>query len=493
MTDSGDPSPAEITLERARDVARQLGFAVSEDVLRDVRDASAAFLDESGEYGRDGESRASTGREADDAENALLDIYEVPRQRTETGPLAGTRVAVKDNLAVRDLRMTCGAEAFETVPSFDAAVVGRLLDAGAEIVGKANMDAFAFGPSGEFTDYEPVQNPVAPERVPGGSSSGSGAAVAAGTVDVALGTDTGGSVRIPAACTGVVGVKPTHGLVPGDGLIHFAPSLDTTGPLARDVETAAAALDAIADDEAFRGRPAEPNASLSDALDAEGRNLTVGLLEPFFEKSRDRVAAGVREASQRLDGVTVTSITVPTGWIERAYMATGATEFAWYLRQSGVIHGNAPLPREELRAALADAKSDGLGTHVAQRVLPSALCDAASDGQVYAAAQREANRFREALSGAFDDVDVMLLPTIRTLPPERGRIETTEEMQWLLGNTSPVNMAGLPAVTVPVDTEAGLPISAQVIAPDYREADALSVARMLEATAEIQDRQVARD
>lgn len=485
MTDNNKGAAGDITLDGVRDVANRLGFAVSDDVLRDVCEASTAFLDQTAKADTEARARESTGRQSDDGENALLDVYETPRQRVETGPLAGQRVAVKDNLAAQDLTMTCGSRVFKTVPTFDALVVDRLLDAGASLVGKANMDAFAFGPSGEFTDFDPVENPVAPDRVPGGSSSGSGAAVAAGTVDVTLGTDTGGSVRIPAACTGIVGVKPTHGLVPGDGLIHFAPSLDTTGPLARDVETAAAALGAIANGDSFRRQWTETDASLVDAVKSRDESLTVGLLKPFFEKSADGVAESVREATRGLDEVTVTSVTVPTGWIERAYMATGSTEFAWYLRQRGVVHGDAPLPHEELQAALSDAVEEGLGTHIARRVLPSAVCDDVTGGQVYAAAQREAKRFREALAGAFEDVDILVTPTIRTLPPERGRIETTEEMQWLLGNTSPVNMAGHPAVTVPVDREEGLPISAQLIAPDFREVDALRVAQMLEATTAI--------
>lgn len=478
MTDSAESDA--VTLEQVSDLAAQLGFAVSDDVLEEIRDAAAALIDETEAPDAGSGAAESTGHRSDDPENALLDVYETPRRRTDAGPLAGQRVAVKDNLAARDLRMTCGSAAFDVVPSFDAAVVDRLLDAGAALVGKANMDAFAFGPSGEFTDFDPVENPVDPERVPGGSSSGSGAAVAAGTVDVALGTDTGGSVRIPAACTGVVGVKPTHGLVPGDGLIHFAPSLDTTGPLARDVSTAAAALEAIADDDSFRGEWTETDATLAEAVESGDEDLTVGLLEPFFERSGDRVAERVRSAADRLDA-EVTSVTPDAGWIERAYLATGSTEFAWYLRQRGVLHGDAPLPHEELQAALADAVGSGLGPHVAKRVLPSAVCDDATDGSVYAAAQREAERFSGALADAFDDVDVLVTPTIRRLPPERGRIETTEEMQWLLGNTSPVNMAGLPAVTVPVDEADGLPVSAQAIAPEFREVDALRVARTLHA------------
>jgi Asp-tRNA(Asn)/Glu-tRNA(Gln) amidotransferase A subunit family amidase len=383
--------------------------------------------------------------------------------------------------------MTCGSKAFGTVPSFDATVVDRLLDAGGEIVGKANMDAFAFGPSGEFSDYGRVDNPVAPGHVAGGSSSGSGAAVAAGTVDLALGTDTGGSVRIPAACMGLVGAKPTYGLVPSDGLVHFAPSLDTTGPLTREVETAATALGIIADQQKLEATPSQGAASLTAAVDAPPRDetLTIGLLEPFFDRSRGQVASRVREAAQQLpeDAFSTKSVSVSMGWIERAYLLTGGTEFAWYLRQSGVIRGDTAPPREELRAAIASAKTAGLGTHVAERVLPAALSDAQTDGRAYAAARREAARFRRELEATFEDVDVLVTPTIRTLPPERGRIETTDEMMWLLGNTSPTNMTGHPAVTVPVGTAEGRPISAQVIAPRFRDARALHVAGAFERQA----------
>lgn len=158
MTGNNKGAVGDITLDGVRDVANRLGFAVSDDVLRDVREASTAFLDQTAKPDTEARARESTGRQSDDGENALLDVYETPRQRVETDPLAGERVAVKDNLAAQDLTMTCGSGAFETVPTFDASVVDRLLDAGASLVGKANMDAFAFGPSGEFTDFDSVEN-----------------------------------------------------------------------------------------------------------------------------------------------------------------------------------------------------------------------------------------------------------------------------------------------------------------------------------------------
>ncbi|WP_433632727.1 amidase [Halomicrococcus sp. NG-SE-24] len=484
MTNSRDATTESLSRARAERVANQLGFDVSTDVLDEACDVATALVTETESAYAQAQTQDSDGERANDEENALLDVYSIPRQRTTTGPIADYQIAVKDNLAVRDLEMTCGSKAFSTVPSFDATVVERLLDAGSELVGKANMDAFAFGPSGEFSDHGRIDNPVASGHVVGGSSSGSGVAVAAGTVDLALGTDTGGSVRIPAACLGLVGAKPTYGLVPSDGLVHFAPSLDTTGPLTRDVETAATALGVIADQQKLASTPSQGGASLTAAVDVlnQDETLTIGLLEPFFDRSRSEVSSRVREASQQLpaDAFSTKSVSVSKGWIEQAYLLAGSTEFAWYLRQSGVIRGDTAPPHEELRAAIASAKTTGLGAHVAERVLPAALSDTQTDGQAYAAARREAARFQGELEATFEDVDILVTPTIRTLPPERGRIKTTDEMMWLLGNTSPLNMTGHPAVTVPVGTAKGRPISVQVVAPQFHDARALHVAGAFE-------------
>ncbi|WP_280537567.1 amidase family protein [Halopenitus sp. POP-27] len=475
-------------LDRMRAEADRLGFDVSDALLEGCLDTARDLERTAGDLGTEATSTATRSPEVAPAgdHREFLATYETPRQESETGALAGRRVALKDNVAVADLPMTCGSDRVAVTPETDAAVTERLLAAGASVVGKANMDAFAFGPSGEFSDYGPVENPTATDRVPGGSSSGSGAAVAAGTVDVALGTDTGGSVRIPAACCGVVGVKPTHGVVPRHGFVSFAPSLDTIGPLARDVETARRALTAIAGPDprdpttSSRGLPAR---GTDDTLSEDGtlpENATVGLPTSFFEASDDVVSESVREAVAAAD-VEATSVELDRGAIEEAYFLVGAAEFVWYLDQTGVVRGQGPDYTPAVRSLLAAVKEADLGDHVASRLLASAFLDTETDGEAYLAARREAIAFGERVQDALADVDALVMPTLRTLPPTRGRMETTADLLTLLGNTAPFNLAGTPATAVPVDTVDGLSVSAQVVGAPFDDHVTMAIADRLQS------------
>ena len=381
--------------------------------------------------------------------------------------------------------MTCGSDTVSFVPSYDAAVVERLRNEGATIVGKTNMDAFGFGPSGEFSERRIVRNPILPNRVPGGSSSGSGAAVAVGLLDIGLGTDTGGSVRIPAACCGIVGAKPTHGLIPRHGLVGFAPSLDTIGPLARDVPTAAAAIEAMAghdvrDPSSHRAPPR----SLS-ALGTDLENpLEIGVVTSFFERSTDPVSAAIESALDGIEdhpSITVSTVDLDLGCIEEAYYLTGATEFAWLLRQDGIVRGQGTGYEEQWRRAFVEAIENGtLSSHVAERVLPSIYLDDESRGKAYTAARRETIAFVERLDDCFDNVDLLLMPTIRSLPPKLGRINASERLNDLLGNTAPFNLSGMPAVSLPVAVHDGVPVSAQVVAPRFADDVALTGAHLIE-------------
>lgn len=458
-------------------------------------DASGETIERSIESARDLERTATglfdtespvddLGRTGDDDYGAFLTVYDEPRRGAHDGPLAGLTFGVKDNIAVENLGMTGGSKHFSIVPSRDATAVDRLLENGASIVGKTNMDAFGFGPSGEFSDFGAVTNPIDADRVPGGSSSGSGAAVAAGLVDFALGSDTGGSVRIPAACCGVVGAKPSRGLVPNDGFVNFAQSLDTIGPLAHDVETAAGVL------EAMRGHtPRDPTTSryeqpsLLDSLDSPGE-LTFGLPEPFFEHSASVVSEAVEalaDALAELSGIRVRRIDLDLGDVQDAYFLLSSAEFVWYYRQSGVVRGLAPNCDEAIRAELADMRERGVDSqHLAWRVLPPARVDEKLVGRGYAAAKKEAMRFQREIDSHFESVDLLLAPTIRDLPPEHGRMDSTTELLNLLGNTAPFNLTGMPAVSVPIEEVDGLPISAQIVAPAFADHRALAGARLVE-------------
>lgn len=410
--------------------------------------------------------------------NEFLGLYDEPRQENQTGTLTDVRIALKDNIAAAGLPMTCGSDCAAVIPERDAVVTERLLDDGTTLVGKTNMDAFAFGPSGEFSDYRPVKNPTALDRVPGGSSSGSAVAVAAGTVDVALGSDTGGSIRIPAACSGVVGAKPTHSAVPRHGFVAFAPSLDTVGPLSADVETAARTLDVLVGPD---DRDTATSERLVPGFD-EGFSLppdaTVGLPTEFFDATDDEVADPVRAAVDD-SGLETTPIDLPRGEIEKAYFLIASTEFVWYLDQTGVIRGQGSNCMAAVRTLLLEGKKADFGDHVASRLLAAAYLDTETNGEAYLAARRESLEFTRRVESVLRDVDALVMPTLRTLPPGRGQMKTTEDMLTLLGNTAPFNLARTPAVSVPVATVDGLPVGAQIVGSRFGDLQTLAIAAEL--------------
>ena len=488
MTTSDDTDDTSDRAEAIRRVARDLSLPADDETVEGCLDAVAELSETAEALTEPPTDPEAVGSPGDDAYNAFLATYDEPRRERDGGPLAGLSVAVKDNVAVEGLTMTCGSADFSLVPADDAVVVERILDAGGTIPGKTNMDALAFGPSGEFSDFGRVLNPHDHERVPGGSSSGSGVAVAAGLVDAALGSDTGGSIRMPAACCGVVGAKPSHRLVPRDGFVDFAPSLDVVGPLATDVETAARVLDVIAGHDVCDPSSSHVDVgSLVDGLD-DPPELTFGLPDVFFEKSTDRVAEAVRAVADAMadeSGIETREVSVDLGEIQNAYFLTATTEFAWLYRQSGVVRGQGTGYGEELRAAFEAMREDGVDSrHLAWRVLPSAYLDEQRRGRAYAAARRETARFQRHLGSVFEDVDLLFLPTIRDVPPEYGRMDSTTELMNLLGNTGPFNLTGMPGVSVPVAEIDGLPVGGQVVAPVFEDGLALQGARRVEAAAE---------
>lgn len=480
------PTDGTDTLER---FAEELAFNTDEETLEAVHDIIDEIEEQLDDMMVDENPIESIGSFSDDEYNALLNVYDAPRRESEDGPLAELTVAIKDCITVKDLEMTCGVQNFSYVPSTDAVVVERLLEDGAGVVGKANMEPFAFGPTGEHSEYGPPTNPTAPDRVPGGSSSGSGAAVAAGLVDVALGTDTGGSVRLPAACCGVVGIKPTHSLVPRHGFVDLVPWTDTIGPLARDVETAAAALESMAGHD-FRD-PASSHVeigSLTEGLDdPNGSDLTIGLVESLVDAADDEVAAPIREIADRLAAeldVTVESVSVDLSEISKAYpLLVG--DFSWLIRQRGIIRGEGTGYEEGWRAAMAEFVEDHeFDEYITSRALPAGFVDAQTEGQSYVALRRRAIAFQQQLAEVFVDVDLLLTPTTRIVPPEYEAIGVYKDSLGMTGNTVPFSFAQTPAVTVPVDEVDGVPVSAQVVAPMFEDERAICGARLIETLAE---------
>lgn len=468
---------------KVRKLAESLSFSTDDDVLEQCLETSGDVVAETSSPSES--ERTSVGHRSDDDYNALLDVYERPRRDASDGVLGGVSLAIKDNMAVSGLSMTAGLEDVSYVPAEDAVVVRRLLEAGGEIVGKSNMDALAIGPGGAWSEIAQVANPTYPGCYPGGSSSGSAAAVAAGLVDAALGSDSGGSIRKPAAYCGVVGMKPTNGAVPTHGFVPLAPSLDAIGPIARDVETAANVLETIAG-----YHPRDPGSSHVE-FDSLGTRIddapspTIGLPDAYFERSVDAVTAVLRSTMDRLDeryDVRFREVSVDDDAIADVYSLVLGAEFAWTLRQSGVRRDVGGWYGEAVRELYGEVADVGFNDHITLRQLPAAFVDAETDGGAYTRAREEMIEHETRLTELFRDVDVLLTPTIPRFPPSIDT-DLDESEHDRSSNLRGFNATGHPAITVPVGESDGRPVSAQIVAPQFEDGLALRTARMVETVA----------
>ncbi|MBP1986145.1 amidase [Halolamina salifodinae] len=402
------------------------------------------------------------------------------------GPLAEFDLAVKENIAVGGVTTTCGTDCFEWTPDVDAVAVERLRAAGAAVVGTTDMDPFAFGTTGESGARGRTENPAVEGYVPGGSSSGSAAAVAGGVVDAALGTDTAGSVRIPASFSGVVGFKPTYGLVPTDGVVPLSPSNDHVGILADDVATAATVLEAVAGREATRpdSLTAPTRLSFVEDLERLPSGLRLGVASEFMAAAAPAVEAEIETALTacvtELDA-EVGAVTFPEA--EAAVDANDAqtvVEFAALL-EHGYLLGNGQ--RADLRAALrrANRRTDSLPDRVASlieagRELHSRAPDAY--GRTWDA-RRRAIRRQQAL---FTEADVLAMPTTPIPAPSFGAVpgEGGPSVLDTVENTAPFNATGAPAVSIPCGQVAGRPVGLQLVGPPGADGFLLRVAESVE-------------
>jgi aspartyl-tRNA(Asn)/glutamyl-tRNA(Gln) amidotransferase subunit A len=446
-----------------------------------------------------GAGSAAVADDADDPLNAFVTRERI--EPTDEGPLSGTTVAVKDNVSTAGVRTTCSSAMLaEYVPPYDATVVEDLRAAGATIVGKTNMDEFGMGTTTETSHFGPTLNPVDPDLVPGGSSGGSAAAVAAGDADVALGSDTGGSIRCPAAFCGVVGIKPTYGLVSRYGLVAYANSLEQIGPIASTVEEAAEVLDVIAgpdecdattrvdtggaadatesagrrDSTAAADHPADAG-SYADAADGDVDGLAIGVPEELIEGVDDAVQETVDDALAELEsqGATVESVSLPS--IETslaAYYVIAMAEASSNLaRFDGVRYGVESEVEGNWNETFGDVRERGFGEEVKRRIiLGTYALSAGYHGEYYREAQEARAWVRQDFDAAFETVDVIASPTMPTLPFERGENLADPMTLYLMdANTVPVNLANLPAISVPAGESDGLPVGLQLIGPAFAE------------------------
>ena len=412
----------------------------------------------------------------------------------ELGPLAGIPVAVKDVLCVRGGRTTCGSHILsEYVAPYDATAVQQLRRANAVLVGKTNMDEFAMGSSCENSYFGATHNPVDPERVPGGSSGGSAAAVAADETIVALGSDTGGSVRQPAGYCGVVGLKPTYGRVSRYGLVAYASSLDQVGPLAKDVEDASLLLSAVAGHDRRDATSADlPVPDYGEKLEDGLRGLRIGMASEYFGSGLDpEIRAAIERAAELMEaaGAELVEIDLPVAGnpdscVGAYYIIATAEASANLSRYDGVklrISGRAkrgrhPRPLQGNPEQWLRRRSERrimLGTYV----LSAGYYDA-----YYLKAQKVRTLIRRDFERAFEMCDVLLSPVAPTTAFRLGE-QIDDALQMYLNDiyTVSVNLAGIPGICVPFGSSSqGLPIGAQLLAAPFEEAKLLTAARGLE-------------
>jgi len=428
-------------------------------------------------------------------EQALAAADEVDRKVAageDPGPLAGVPIALKDNLCTRGVTTTCSSKILEHwVPPYDATVVRRLARAGAIAVGKTNLDEFAMGSSTESSAFGPTRNPWDLTKVPGGSSGGSAAAVAAGFVPLALGSDTGGSIRQPAALCGVVGVKPTYGVVSRYGLIAFASSLDQIGPFATTVSDAAALLESIG------GHDARDSTSLavaaprcSEVLGDGVEGLRVGVIGDFLNDASPDCSSAVRAAAEVLAaaGAKVDDVSIPEllHGLSAYYLIAPAEASSNLARYDGVRYG-LRVDGPDVETMNARTRAAGFGPEVKRRImLGTYVLSAGYYDAYYAQAQRVRTLVARAFARAYGQFDVLLAPTTPSVAFDLGA-KTSDPLEMYLADlfTIPSNLAGHPAMTVPFALgEGGLPVGVQIFAPALGEREMFRAGVVVEAGAD---------
>ena len=407
----------------------------------------------------------------------------------EGGPLTGVPVQIKDVMCTEGVTTTCASRMLENfIPVYNATAVEKLIGQGAVILGKGNMDEFAMGSSCENSAFHPTMNPWDLDRVPGGSSGGAAASVAAGEVIYSLGSDTGGSVRQPAALCGVVGLKPTYGLVSRFGLIAFASSLDQIGPVGRSVMDCALVLNALAghdprDATSVARKPVDYSAGLGQELNG----LRLGVPEEYFVEGMD---PGVRRAIETgisvLEGLgaSVRPVSLPsTRYALACYYIIAPSECSANLaRYDGVKYGYSYQDTDDMWEAMEKTREHGFGPEVTRRImlgtysLSSGYYDA-----YYLKAQQARTLIRQDFDRVFQDVDALVTPTSPVTAFKIGdKIGDPVQMYLIDVCTLPVNIAGLPGLSVPCGFSDGLPVGMQLIGPHFSEETLLKTAHAYE-------------
>ncbi|MCM8761777.1 MAG: Asp-tRNA(Asn)/Glu-tRNA(Gln) amidotransferase subunit GatA [Candidatus Omnitrophica bacterium] len=422
---------------------------------------------------------------------AVKEAEEIDKKITRgehIGLLGGIPVAIKDNICVKEMPATCASKILEGFfPPYNATVIDKIKNQGAIIIGKTNMDEFAFGSSTENSSFGPTKNPIDLQRVPGGSSGGSAAAVSANLCFAALGSDTGGSIRQPASFCGVVGLKPTYGRVSRYGLIAFASSLDQIGPITKDVRDTAIMMNVIC------GRDENDSTSVditvpdyTGFLNREAKGLKIGIPDEYFIEGIDRgVKDKIIEVVEKMEdtGMVVKKISLPhTRYGIAVYYILGTAEASSNLaRFDGVRYGYRTNDYMDLYQMYANTREEGFGKEVKRRIiLGTFVLSSGYYEAYYLKAQRVCSLIKKDFTEAFKEVDVIITPTSPELPFKFG--EKAEPLKMYLSDifTVNVNLAGLPAISIPAGFVDNLPVGLQIIAPHFREDRLIEVASFIE-------------
>ncbi len=409
-----------------------------------------------------------------------------------SGPLAGVPVAIKDNMCTEGLRTTCASKIlYNYIPTYTADAVRRLTEAGAVLIGKTNMDEFAMGSTTETSAFGPTKNPHDPEHVPGGSSGGSCAAVAAGEVPCALGSDTGGSIRQPSAFCGVTGMKPTYGTVSRRGLIAYGSSLDQIGPIARDVADCAALLEVIAGHDPLDSTSlARDDLRFTDALVDDVQGMKIGIPRDYLGEGLDEeVRSAILAAADALRSRGAVVEEFDLGLVEYAipayYVIACAEASSNLSRFDGVKYGYRAEAYDGLHDMYKKSRSEGFGPEVKRRImLGSFVLSSGYYDAYYLKALRVKALIKQAFDDAFSKYDVILAPAAPTTAPRLGAYEGDPIRMYLSDiYTISVNLAGLPGICLPCGADAaGLPIGLQMIGDCFKEANIFRAAYTYERT-----------
>jgi len=428
-------------------------------------------------------------------ESALLQARKIDSDGHE-GPLAGIPIAIKDNISTKGIKTTCASKILTGyVPPYDAHVIEKLKAAGAIIIGKTNMDEFARGSSTETSFYGPTLNPWDTDRVPGGSSGGSATAVAGGEAPLALGSDTGGSVRCPASFCGVVGLKPTYGVISRYGLISYANSLEQIGPFGSSVRDVATLFDVIAGHDPRDSTSVKKEENYSSALKNDVKGMKIGIPHEYFGEGTDKdVEKSVWDAINTLEGLGATTIDVKmpnTKYALSAYYIIAMSEASSNLARFDGMRYGLRVEDSDWHTTFSQVRAAGFGDEVKRRILLGTYAlSAGYHDKYYLKALKIRTLIKQDFERAFADVDVLIAPTM-PYPAFKIGEKIDDPISLFLADvdTVPVNLSGVPSISVPCGFSNGLPIGMQIIGKHFDEAAILRAAYTFEENTDFHTRQ----